>query len=172
MEHPDPPDPRLAHSERLTVPWLWWPVALGLAALLAAQVGLGAPGAVTWLPYVVLLPGTAVGLWWAGRIKVRVVGDELHVDDARLPVGVIADVIPLDAEGRRHLLGPGSDPLAFVIQRPWVRGCVQILLDDPADPTPYWLVSTRHPERLTAALLRAGARQAPAAERGGALADR
>jgi hypothetical protein len=34
-----------------------------------------------------------------------------------------------------------------------VPGAVQVLLDDPADPTPYWLVSTRHPERLAATLL-------------------
>ena len=30
--------------------------------------------------------------------------------------------------------------------------CVRVPLTDPADPTPYWLVSTRHPARLVAAL--------------------
>src|SRR5690606_16479795 len=80
MEHPDPRDPRLAYSERLSVPWLWWPAALGLAALLAAQVGLGAPGPVTWVPYLMLLPGTVIALWWLGRIRISVVGDELRVD--------------------------------------------------------------------------------------------
>lgn len=172
MEHPDPRDPRLAYSERLGVPWPWWPAALALAALLAAQVGLGAPGPVTWVPYLVLLPGTVLALWWLGGIRISVVAGELRVDDARLPVEVIADVIPLDAEGRRQLLGPSADPLAFVIQRPWVRGAVQILLDDPADPTPYWLISTKHPERLAEVLLRSRVRDVPAAERGGAPADR
>jgi hypothetical protein len=32
---------------------------------------------------------------------------------------------------------------------------VRIDLADPDDPTPYWFVSTRHPERLVAALERA-----------------
>jgi hypothetical protein len=27
-----------------------------------------------------------------------------------------------------------------------------VVLDDPDDPTPYWLVSARHPDRLLAAL--------------------
>jgi hypothetical protein len=26
------------------------------------------------------------------------------------------------------------------------------VLDDPDDPTPYWLISSRHPDRLLAAL--------------------
>ena len=54
----------------------------------------------------------------------------------------------LDAQGRREVLGVGAHPLAFVVQRPWIGGAVQVLLDDPADPTPYWLISTRHPIEL------------------------
>ena len=49
----------------------------------------------------------------------------------------------------------GADPLAFVVQRPWVPGAVQIVLDDPADPTPFWVVSSRHPVRLAEAILAA-----------------
>jgi hypothetical protein len=149
------PDQVAGYSERLTVPWWSWPVLLGAAAMLAAEIGLGAPGARTWLPYAVLLPLTAVGLWFIGRLRVAVTGDELLVDDARLPVRFVADAIPLDATGRRELLGVGADPLAFVVQRPWVPGAVQIVLDDPADPTPYWVVSSRHPQRLATALLAA-----------------
>jgi hypothetical protein len=84
-----------------------------------------------------------------------VTGSELHVDDARLPVGVIADVVALDAAGKREVLGVGSHPLAFVVQRPWIGGAVQVLLDDPADPTPFWVVSTRHPVELAETLLAA-----------------
>jgi hypothetical protein len=39
------------------------------------------------------------------------------------------------------------------VQRPWVRGAVQVVLDDPADPTPFWVVSTRDPVRLATVLL-------------------
>jgi hypothetical protein len=143
------------YSERLSTPWWSWPVLLGVAGVLAAEIGLGAPGLRTWVPYVVLLPLTALGLLWVGRIRVAVSDGELRVDDARLPARFVADAIPLDPAGRRELLGVGADPLAFVVQRPWVSGAVQVLLDDPADPTPYWVVSSRHPSRLTAALLSA-----------------
>ncbi|HWB36700.1 MAG TPA: DUF3093 family protein, partial [Rugosimonospora sp.] len=33
-----------------------------------------------------------------------------------------------------------------------------VVLDDPDDPTPYWIVSSRRPRRLAAALVAAGAR--------------
>ena len=29
---------------------------------------------------------------------------------------------------------------------------VLVVLDDPDDPTPYWLVSTRHPDKVLSAL--------------------
>jgi hypothetical protein len=103
----------------------------------------------------VVLPLVAFALWWFGRIKVAVTGGELWVDDAHLPVRFIDDAIPLDAAGKRELMGVSADPLAFVVQRPWMGTAVQVILNDPADPTPYWLVSTRHPERLAEALLAA-----------------
>jgi hypothetical protein len=31
-----------------------------------------------------------------------------------------------------------------------------VTIDDPRDPTPYWLISSRHPRRLAAALTRSG----------------
>ncbi len=128
---------------------------MAVAAGLAAEVYLGAPGLATWIPYVVLVAAALTGLFLLGRITVAVRGDELQVDDAHVPVRYITDVVPLDAAGRRQLLGPLAQPYAFVVQRPWIRGTVQVVLDDPADPTPYWVVSTRHPGRLAAAVLTA-----------------
>lgn len=141
------------HGEHLYAPWWLWLAGLAVAALVAAEVGLGAPGLRTWVPYAVLLPLAVLGLWWMGRIRVAVEGGQLKVDDARLPLEFVADAIPLDAAGKRELLGVHADPLAFVVQRPWVRGTVQVVLKDPADPTPYWVVSSRKPEKLAAALL-------------------
>jgi hypothetical protein len=141
-----------AYAERLRVPWWLWLPVLGLAAILATELWLGAPGPRAWVPYVVLLPLAAAGVWWLGRITVAVTGGELWVDDAHLPVRFIADAIPLDAAGKRELMGVSADPLAFVVQRPWIGGAVQVIVDDPADPTPYWLVSSRRPERLAEAL--------------------
>jgi hypothetical protein len=131
---------------------MWLPTA-AVAAVLAASVGLGSPGVRTWLPLALLIPASLGSLWWLGRIPIAVTDSELLVDDARLPLEVVADAIPLTVEDKRLLLGQASDPLAFVIQRPWISGAVQIVLDDPDDPTPYWLISSRHPEEMARALL-------------------
>jgi hypothetical protein len=140
--------------ERLAVPWWWWLSAVLLAGLLGAEVFLGAPGALTYLPYALLLPAVLWGLWWLGRIRITVTDEEFVVDDARLPLRHIATVVELDPLARGDLLGPAAEPYAFVIQRPWVSGAVQVVLDDPADPTPYWVISTRRPAELRRALVR------------------
>jgi hypothetical protein len=146
------------YAERLRLPWWLWVAGLAVAGLLAVEVWMGADGVRAWLPFVVLPPLTALGLWWLGRIRVAVRDGELRVDDAHLPVRYVADAVALDAAGRREVLGVAADPLAFVVQRPWVAGAVQVVLDDPDDPTPYWVVSSRTPDRLAAALLTARAR--------------
>lgn len=141
-----------SYRERLTVAWWLWLPAAAIAALLAAEVRLGAPGLATWIPYLVLLPLATVGLWWLGRIRVEVSNGELWVDDAHIPLRHVGEVTALSAADKRDLLGPYADPEAFVIQRPWIAGAVRVDVADDADPTPYWLISTRHPERLAAAL--------------------
>jgi hypothetical protein len=156
---PEPPGRttavRRSYAERLTVPLWSWPAALVGGAVVAVELSLGLPELPGWLPFAVLLPLTVVALLWLGRLRVTVTGAEFGVDDARLPVTVIADVVALDAAGKREVLGVGAHPLAFVVQRPWIGGAVQVLLDDPADPTPFWVVSTRHPVQLATALLAA-----------------
>ncbi|WP_373293128.1 DUF3093 domain-containing protein [Micromonospora sonchi] len=147
-----------AYAERLRLPWWLWLAGLATAALVAAEVWMGGIGVRAWLPFAVLLPAAIGALVWLGRIRVAVSDGELRVDDARLPVRFVADAIPLDADGRREVLGVGADPLAFVVQRPWISGAVQVVLDDPADPTPFWVVSSRRPVELAEAIL--AARQA------------
>nr|WP_229716224.1 DUF3093 domain-containing protein [Mangrovihabitans endophyticus] len=152
--------------ERLRAPFWAWPLMLIGAALLAAEVWLGYPGLRAWVPFAVLLPATVGVLLWAGRIRVAVTDTELQVDDARLPLPVIADVVALDAAGKREALGVGAHPMAFVVQRPWIGGAVQVVLDDPTDPTPFWVVSSRHPLELAAALRTAVDAAAPARPEG------
>jgi hypothetical protein len=144
------------------VPWWWWPPALGLAVLFAAEVFMGAPTPLAWVPYVVLLSGVTAGLITLSRIRVSVADGVFHVDDAQIPVTYLTEINILEGESKRQVLGALADPMAFVVQRPWVGRAVRLVLDDPDDPTPYWVVSTRHPEKLATAIVaarqRAGAR--------------
>lgn len=149
----------LVHSEKLWVPLWWWPAGLAVGALLAAEVHMGAPGLRAWLPYVLLLPFPIWALYWLSRMTVEVSRDgsgvgELRVGQAHLPLDVIATAAVVPATAKSAALGRQLDPLAFVQHRTWVKQMVLIVLDDPDDPTPYWLVSTQRPEDLVAALAR------------------
>jgi len=144
--------PEIVYRERLSVTWWLWPAALAGSAFVAAELGIGAFALRTPLTYLVAAGFALSGVVALNRIRIAVDGTELRVDDARLPLSVIGDVTVLDAEARRDLLGQDADPLAFVIQRPWIPSGVRIGLVDPDDPTPYWYVSSRHPAELAAAL--------------------
>jgi hypothetical protein len=141
------------YTERLAVPWWSWPAAVVAGGVLGIEVGISLTGLPVWLPILVPVLLACGFMVWLSRIRVIVAETEFRVDDARLPLAVISDVVALDAAGKREALGVGAHPLAFVIQRPWIGGAVQVLLDDPADPTPYWVISTRHPVELATALL-------------------
>lgn len=160
---PDPGDGRgptdgrgpAGYRERLGVPWWAWPLGLALSAFFALEVFLGSTRGLAWLPYAILLPATAAGLIALGRVVVRVDGGELRVDDAHIPVSFVTEVNVLDARAKAALLGPAARPYAFVVQRPWISGGVRVVIDDPADPTPYWVVSSRHPAELASAIVAA-----------------
>jgi len=141
------------HRERLYVTWYWWLLPMLAGGLLAAEVHLGYPGVRAWLPYVLLLPLTAVLIWRAGRMPVRIEGGELHVGTAHLPLEFVGEVQVIGAKDKRKVLGPHLDPAAHVLHRGWVGPVVRARVTDPADPHPYWVFSTRHPERV-AELLR------------------
>ncbi|TLM86665.1 DUF3093 domain-containing protein [Pseudarthrobacter sp. NamE2] len=50
--------------------------------------------------------------------------------------------------------GTRLNGLAYLCIRGWIDPVVKIEITDPADRTPYWLASTRHPDKLAAALIR------------------
>ncbi|MEO6533027.1 MAG: DUF3093 domain-containing protein [Pseudolysinimonas sp.] len=83
----------------------------------------------------------------------------IDVDDAlfsagraRLPMAVVAAATPFTGQEATAQRGTQLDARAWLLLRGWIAGVVKIQLDDPSDPTPYWLVSTRHPAELAAAL--------------------
>jgi hypothetical protein len=140
------------YRERWIVPLVWWPCALGLATLVAAELHSGAPGVRAFLPYAVLLPLTAVLLVTGSRGAITVTDGVLHVPGARIPIALLKDGVALDRESFRVQTGPMADPRAYVVSRPWLHTAVRLTVDDPDDPTPYWVVGTRHPAELLDAM--------------------
>lgn len=137
--------------ERLQVPVVWWLLAAGFAGSVLLAVGLYVGPA--WG-----IAATAVSLAVTTAIFVRS-SLRIEVDDASIRVGraliehrYIAGAQALDGEQARRRAGVEADARAHLVLRPYVGTAVEITLDDPSDPVPYWLVSTRRPEALAAAM--------------------
>lgn len=142
----------VAHRERLLPRWWVWLVLAAVVTMLAVAYGAALGGQVGWL--VAAIGAAAVfGLVWITAPLIRADADGLHAGAALLPPASIGDVCVVSADRIRELRGPGADGRLFVALRPWAaRSGVLVHVDDPDDPHPAWLVSSRHPERLVAAL--------------------
>jgi hypothetical protein len=141
-----------AYRERLVPRWWAWLFALALVAMLAIAYGAALGARAGWL---MAGAGAAltVFLLLLTAPRVAVSATHLEVDGARLPVTSISSVEDVDGAAIRELRGPGSDARVFVALRPWsCRSGVLVRLDDPEDPHPAWLFSSRHPARVIAAL--------------------
>ena len=140
------------YDERLVAPPLWWLGGLGVAVMLAAGIHAGGSGARAVLPYV-LLPLVVLGvLAYASRGRVQVRDGVLHVPGARIPLTHVGGITALDREATRRVRGPLAEPRAYVATRPWLGSSVRVQVEDPEDDTPYWVVGTRDPQALAAAL--------------------
>jgi hypothetical protein len=138
--------------ERLRVP-LWWVLAgLVVALLAAAELAAAMAGAGDWLPYVLLVPPVLLGAGWLSRREVRVEAGVLHVPGARAPLSAFGPAEVLEGRALQLWLGPQADVDAWVAVSPWLTRAVRLPVVDPADDTPYWLVGTRDPVALLAAL--------------------
>jgi hypothetical protein len=144
------------YREVLRTPWWWYIVGLVVASLLAGEFHVAGFHLTDWIPFGTLLPLSVVIVWWLGRSRLEISGGEVRVRGAHLPVEYVSGSVSLDTRTLRRVVGREGDPAAFVSIRPWIGPGVQLWLDDPEDPTPYWVVSSRHPERVITALRAAG----------------
>jgi hypothetical protein len=67
-------------------------------------------------------------------------------------IGYVSGYLGEDATMQR---GRELDARAWLMIRGWVSPVVKVDVLDASDPTPYWIVSTRHPDRVIAAISRA-----------------
>ncbi|WP_168700418.1 DUF3093 domain-containing protein [Gordonia paraffinivorans] len=152
--HPDSNGGADLYDERLVVPWWWWLAAVVVTGVVGYEIQLSAHGS-KWsiIGYVATAFIAVMLLISMSRTRIRVTADgELHAHRARLPRSVIARGATVPPSAKSAALGRQLDPAAYLVHRFWVKTMVLLVLDDPDDPTPYWLVSTRHPEKVLEAL--------------------
>ena len=107
----------------------------------------------------IVLYGAIVMVLVATSPVILVSSGELVAGRARVPVDLISTVTAFEGEEATLQRGRMLDARAWLLIRGWVSPVVRIELSDPSDPTPYWIVSTRSPAALVAAIASAKAAQ-------------
>jgi hypothetical protein len=140
------------YRERLSVPVRWWLLAAGavltLWLVVAIPAGEAAGIVVAGLGAVLL---TVFFIRYGGAV-VAVDAHGLRAGQARIERSYLGKVEALTGEAARNAFGRECDPKAYLLLRAYAPGAVRVEVTDPHDPVPYWLLATRHPERLAAAL--------------------
>jgi len=140
------------YDERLSVPLRWWVQGTMLVASLWLAVVVALPPTAAWTVAGVAAAAMATGLWTFGGARVQVADGVFRAGQAHIDGRFLGGVTALDAEESRRVAGRDADARAFLLLRPYLKQSVRVEVVDPADPTPYWLVGTRHPARLARAL--------------------
>jgi hypothetical protein len=141
-----------SYRERLRVPLLWWLLAIVNIVIIGSGIWAGLGGYWPAITYVVLfvLVGAVLVNWNSAVIEVA--DGALRAGRDILPLEVAGNVVALDAEQTAALRGPRADPAAHLLLRPYVKLGVYIEVRDADSSVPYWLLSTRKPEELAAAI--------------------
>ncbi len=146
-----PVSPGPQFRERL-VPGVGPLVAAACAGVLVLVILLPLWPTVAWVAGAVVSVACVVALVLTAPV-VSVSDGVLRAGRAHVPVEVLGDAVVVpDKERRTQELGPQLDGRAHVVLQSSIPTAVRVALEDPQDPTPYWLVSTRRPEELAAAL--------------------
>lgn len=133
--------------------WPGWWVFLATALVIPASLLVLLPiSSTAGIAVAIVLYGAIVIALLATTPVIEVTDGMLRVGRARIErsfVGAVTAHTGSDAVAER---GTRLDARAWLVLRGWISGVVRIEITDEADPTPYWLVSTRRPEELAAAL--------------------
>jgi hypothetical protein len=151
----------VSYRERLGVPLRWWVQGTMLVATLWLALIVAVPGAVAW-------PVTGGGLLFMaacflsyGGARVEVADGELRAGRAHIAGTHLGAAEALDPEQTRRVAGIEADARAYLVLRPYLKRAVRVAITDPADPAPYWLICTRRPDELAAAVSRLAAMGSP-----------
>ena len=140
------------YDERLGVPLRWWVQGVMLVATLWLALVVALPGTVAWACTGIALALLAALLLGYGSPHVTVRDGWFRAGRARIEAVHLGSAEALDAEETRRIAGPEADARAYLLLRPYLKRSVRVSVHDDRDPTPYWLVSTRDPEALAAAI--------------------
>lgn len=140
----------MRYRERL---WPAWWVFLATALVIPASLLVFLPiSPIAGVVSAIVLYGAILVVLLATTPVIEVDDRMLRVGRAHIERSFLRSVTAHEGQDAVAERGTRLDARAYLVLRGWISGVARIELDDPSDPTPYWLVSTRDPEGLAMAL--------------------
>jgi hypothetical protein len=130
-------------------PWVIIALALVVPATMLVLAPVSLPAGVIGA---VVLYGGCLALAFGSAPRIEVSGATLSVGKASIPLAQVGDVVVYTGADATAQLRTKLDARAWLMIRGWVHSLVKVEVTDPADPTPYWLVSSRRPQLLADAI--------------------
>jgi hypothetical protein len=140
------------YRERLGVPISWWLATLAGVLVLATMLLAVLPTALGIASYAALGVASAALLYFWGALTVEVTDASLRVGSQVLPLAAIGEVAAMDVEQTRALRGQQANPAAYLLIRPYLPESVYVEIAGRPPEQPYWLIGTRNPAGLVAAI--------------------
>jgi hypothetical protein len=144
--------PPVEYAERLAVPLRWWAQGTMLVASLWLATVVALPPVAAWVVAGLALALMAALFLGYGGARITVSDGRLHAGRAQIAAEHLGPAVALDADAARRLAGREADARAYLLLRPYLKRAVRVDLTDPADPAPYWLLGSRRPDELAAAI--------------------
>jgi len=130
-------------------PWAFIVTALVIPASILVLVPISLfAGIVT----AAVLYGGCVLLLVLASPVVRVQNGELIAGPATISTQLLGEAIFFEKAQATQERGPRLDARAWLLIRGWIDPVVRVPIVDPSDPAPYWIISSRHPTQLAAAI--------------------
>ena len=91
---------------------------------------------------------------WAHSSEYDIVVNDkqLRVGKARIDLRFVGEITALDSHKMKVARGVEIDPSAYLAIRSWIKTGVKVTINDPRDPTPFWLISSKRFRELAAAI--------------------
>ena len=141
------------YRERVS-PSLWFFAAALVCAPMVSLTLLPGGTAIALIVGVIVAVLIIVALVFSAPI-VTVEKGHLRAGRARIDVSLLGEPRYYVGDDARHARGPGLSARAWHLIRAGVDGIVVIPIQDQDDPVTEWVISTRTPDRLIAAIHRA-----------------
>jgi hypothetical protein len=142
----------LLYREQLRAPMSWWLAGGACVLILGTLVWAGFSVAIGIAVYLVMGALVAAALLAWGAITIKVSDSALTAGKATLGLDQIGEVSAMDAAQTVALRGRSADPAALLLIRPYLAQATYVAVAGRPASQPYWLLGTRRPAELAAAI--------------------